>query len=54
MFDAMYRWKFPTHVGYVLNKRAKLPFREMAGGQGVFHVDLTKDEERVIRASGML
>ena len=53
MFDALYRWKFPTHVGYVLNKRVKLPFRGMAGGQGVFHVDLTREEEQIVRRAGM-
>lgn len=54
LLDAQYRWKFPSHVGYVLSKRVKLPFRAVSGGQGVFHVDLTAEEERLIREAGIL
>lgn len=54
LLDAQYRWKFPNHVGYVLSKRVKLPFRAVSGGQGVFHVDLTAEEERLIREAEIL
>ena len=52
--DLAYRWKFLEHVGYVLSKRAKLPFRAVSAGQGVFHVDLTSAEREAIVASGIL
>ncbi len=54
LFDAQYRWKFPNHVGYVLSKRVKLPFREVSAGQGVFRVDLTDEELGLIRDAGIL
>jgi len=54
LFDQQYRWKFDNHIGYVLSKRTKIPFRPVSGGQGVFHVDLTRDEEDIIRGAGIL
>lgn len=54
LFDGQHRWKFPNHFGYVLSKRVKLPFRMMRAGQGIFHVDLTQEEERLIREAGIL
>ncbi len=52
--DLVYRWKFEEHVGYVLAKRVKLPFRAVSAGQGVFHVDLTSAEREAIVAAGIL
>lgn len=54
LLDHSYRWKFPEHVGYVLSKRVALPLREVSGGQGVFHVDLTSEEEALVRRAGIL
>lgn len=54
LFDWQYRWKFPQYVGYVLAKRVKLPFRAVSGGQGVFHVDLTAEEQQLIQGAGIL
>lgn len=52
--DLSYRWKFLEHVGYVLPKRVKLPFRAVSAGQGVFHVDLTSAERDLIRSASIL
>lgn len=54
LFDRQYRWKFTEHVGYVLSKRVKLPFRAISGGQSVFHVDLTAEEQQLIQGAGIL
>jgi hypothetical protein len=54
MFDRLHRWKFPHHVGYVLSKRAPLPFRSMPGDQALFHVDLTEAEEAALVAAGIV
>ena len=54
LLDHSFRWKFPNHVGYVLAKRVKLPFRAVSAGQGVFHVDLTQQELGLIRGAGIV
>lgn len=54
LLDRLHRWKFPGHVGYVLSARTKLPPREVRGGQGLFHVDLTPEEVACCRAANLL
>jgi len=54
LLDAHYRWKFKGWEGYTVGARVKLPFRGMPGSQGIFYVDLTPDEEQILRLAGLL
>lgn len=54
--DLIWKWKFPAHTGYVLGaaKALRLPSRPVRGSQGIFYVDLTDDEQQLLRAAGFL
>jgi len=47
-------WRMEGCYGFMLGKRIRLPFRKMNGRQRWFHVEITQDEERLLREAGML
>lgn len=54
--DGLFKWKFPGHVGYLLDTATalRLPTRKISGSQGVFYVTLTDEEQDILSAAGML
>ncbi len=47
-------WLMDGCYGFVLGRRVRLPFRAMNGRQRWFHVELTADEEALLRAAGLV
>lgn len=52
--DKLFKWKFPGSVGYVLQNQIRLPPRPISGKQTMYYVDLTDEEQGLLRAAGML
>lgn len=47
-------WHMPAQFGFVLGPRVGLPFRALKGELGFFNVELTAEEERVLRMEGII
>lgn len=48
------RWHMPAQHGFILGPRVALPFRALKGELEFFSVELTTDEERVLRREGLI
>ncbi len=47
-------WHMYGQFGYHARNPVQLPFRPYKGKQGLFDVELTRDEEQTLRAAGLL
>jgi hypothetical protein len=47
-------WEIPGAIGFVLESPALLPFRQYKGALGFFQVEITADEERLLREAGLV
>lgn len=47
-------WRMDGQYGFRLGKRLRLPFRAYKGAQRWYNVELTAEEERLLRAANML
>ncbi len=47
-------WLIEGQFGFVLEAPTRLPFRAYKGALGFFQVELTADEERVLREAGLV
>jgi hypothetical protein len=47
-------WHSPDQYGFRLASAMPLPFRSLRGQLGFFRVELTDDEERALRAGGLI
>lgn len=47
-------WHFPDHWGWLARKPVELPFRQYRGHQGIVNVEITSDEEHLLRKGGLL
>jgi hypothetical protein len=54
LLDQSWKWKFPGHVGYVLKDALRLPPRPLRGAQTIFYVELTDEEQALLRAAKLL
>jgi len=52
--EARKPWHMPFQFGFELGPRVALPFRPLRGFQRWFPVELTDDEERVLRREGLI
>lgn len=54
--DSLWKWKFPAHIGYVLDVATalRLPPRPVRGSQGIFYLELTDEEKALLGDAGLL
>lgn len=52
--DQLWKWKLPGHVGYVLEGAVRLPPRRLLGAQTIYYVDLSPQEQKLLRRAGLL
>lgn len=47
-------WHMKDQYGFLLDKPTRLPFRALRGLQRFFYVELTPEEERLLRSEGLI